>query len=86
MSKSAAAQIVALDKRIDHHEITVAALRDERRELRRQLRAEGLTWAAIGAISNVSLATIQKDLHDPAQRERHNEAKRNGRRKAQVEA
>lgn len=73
--------IAKLDKAICRHELTAFDLRAERRDIRAKLRAEGMSWAAIGAISGVSPAAIQRDLQDDAQRARHNQAKNAARRK-----
>lgn len=77
----AARTIARLDRQICRHKDAAAALQAERRQLRQHLRDVGTSWAAIGAISGVSPAAIQKDLQDDAQRARHNEAKNAARRK-----
>lgn len=75
-----ARRITQLDRQIGQADRRAATLRVERRELRRQLREAGVGWAAIGALSGVSPAAIQKDLQDAEQRARSNEQKRTARR------
>ena len=74
-------RIAALDRQITAADQRASLLRRERRALRAQLRDEGMGWAAIGQLSGVSPAAIQKDLQDVEQRARSNEVKRNSRRK-----
>lgn len=76
-----ARRIAALDRQIRRHELAASDLRAERRDLRAGLRADGASWAAIGAISGDSPAAIQKDLRDDDQRAAENEKRRSERRR-----